>query len=280
VLANGNSASIRPGINKFTIKCMDNLLSLIANGETLAAIEQPSYTPSVGRAGFDVFAGSSQVKVKSLTLKVMQSASRPLTPPLPNQVSIPVYQPGETIYAWNPQDFLGVAGHKDRAWVWLQWHREGPREQSNQIIVSPTDGLNVWTYRDQDMYDLPLEMTVDTTFTGKSGAIGLMCRYTPLGRYEFVVQPDGSWVIRRNTSSWHEPGVANMTILAHGTSSAIHPDSNQLAVSCQGDILIFNANDQELGRVQDGLYPEGQLGIFFDTYTAGSFTDLRVRRTK
>jgi hypothetical protein len=41
--------------------------------------------------------------------------------------------------------------------------------------------------------------------------------------------------------------------------------------------LIFSANGEELGQVQDDLYPEGQVGIFFDAYTAGSFTNLTVR---
>jgi hypothetical protein len=270
VLASGKSASIHSGDNQFTIKCVDNRLSLIANGETLASVEQPAYVPTVGKVGFDVFEGSSQVKINSLTLKVLQSVSRLPAPPLPNQVSIPVtYQPGGTVYAWKPWDFLGVAGHKDRAWVWLRWYREGPLEQSDQIIVPLTEGPNLWTYRDQNLYDLPLEMTVDTTFTGKSGAIGLMCRYTELGHYEFVIQPNGSWSIRRDAF-----------ILAQGTSSAIQPGSNQVTVSCQGDDLIFSANGTELGRVQDDLYPEGQVGIFFGEYTAGSFTNLSIKRTK
>jgi hypothetical protein len=95
-----------------------------------------------------------------------------------------------------------------------------------------------------------------------------------------VIQPDGSWVIRRNTSDWYEPRLANITVLAQGTSSAIHPDSNQITATCQGNELIFSANGTELGRAEDDLYPEGQVGIFFDANTAGSFTNLNVRRAK
>ena len=68
-----------------------------------------------------------------------------------------------------------------------------------------------------------------------------------------------------------------MTILAHGTSSAILPGSNHITATCQGNELIFSANGTELGRVQDDMYPEGQVGLFFDTYAAGSFTNLTVQ---
>ena len=44
--------------------------------------------------------------------------------------------------------------------------------------------------------------------------------------------------------------------------------------------LIFSSNGTELGRVQDDLYPEGQAGILFDGYTAGSFTKFSLKHMK
>ncbi len=278
VLANGNSASIRSGNNRFTIKCVDNLLTLIANGETLAAVEQPSYIPTVGKVGFDVFEGSSQVKVNSLTLKVLQSASRPPAPPLPNRVSIPVYQPGEAIYTWNSGDLFGIIGGTEKAWsIW--YSDERPVEQNGEIVVSAQKANAIWMYQ-PELNDLPVEVSANIAFSGKSGGIGLRCRYTQVGRYEFVIQPDGSWSIRRNTSDYFAPRAANITVLAHGMSSAIQSGSNQITAICQGNKLIFIANGTELGRTQDDLYPEGQVGILFDTDTAGSFTNLTVRRAE
>ncbi len=276
VLANGNSASIHSGNNQFTIKCVDNRLTLIANGDTLATVEQPSYGPSIGKVGFDVFDGSSQVKVNSLTLKLMQSASLPPTSPLLNQVFTPVYPPGKAIYAWNSTNFV------DRSrTLWYSWYAgsQPGSEENGSVIVPGQKGLTYWNYQ-SDLYDLPLELTADVTFSGKSGAIGLMCRYTQLGRYEFLIQPDGTWIIRRNRSEWFAPSSAGISVLAHGTSSAIQPGANQVSVSCQADELIFSANGSELGRVQDALYPEGKIGIFFDAYTSGTFNNLNVRRTE
>jgi hypothetical protein len=284
--ANGNSTSIHPDKNQFTIRCVGSQLTLIANGETLTTVgetlvtvELPSYFPAMGTTGLFVEA-NSQVKLNSVTFKVMQGSSLPPEAALPNQVSIPVYQPGEAIYNWNSGDFFGIIGGNDKVWsIW--YHGERPSEQNGEVVVSSRKDqeLAVWAYL-PELNDLPLELSTDTTFAGKSGGIGLMCRYTQVGRYEFLIQPDGSWVIRRNTSDWYEPRVANMTILAHGTSSAILPDSNQITATCQGNELIFSANGTELGRVEDDLYPEGQVGIFFDANTAGNITNLTVRRAE
>ena len=92
-----------------------------------------------------------------------------------------------------------------------------------------------------------------------------------------MIQKDGSWSIRRNTSEWYAPSAAKITILAHGTSSIIKPDNNQITAICENDELIFTANGTELGQVKDDLYPEGYFGFFFDAYTAGSFTNLNVK---
>ncbi len=279
VLASGNSADIHPGQNLFTVRCAGNQVTLIANEEVVSTTELLSYRPTSGQTGMFV-ENNFSVQLNSITFKVLQPSTSPLfATVLPNQVSLPVHdEPGAAIYTWNTWDFLGVAGHKDRAWVWVLWHEEGPSEQSNQIIVTPTEGLNVWTYRDQDLYDLPLEVSADVTFGSSSGGIGLMCRYTQLGRYEFLVQPDGKWFIRRNTSDWYAPSASRITVLAQGTSDAIQPGANQLTVTCSGNELVFTANGTELGRVQDDLYPEGQVGIFFEPYTAGSFTNLSIWR--
>lgn len=274
VLLNGNSAKIQMGENKFTIRCIDNTLTLIVNGETLATVEQPSYIPTKGGAGMDVFESNTQVKLNSLTLKVLQGSALSSAVPLLNQVSIPVYQPGETIYAWNSADFDPMNWNKK---AWSLWYSdERPVAQDSEIQVPSQQKPAFWIFQ-QELNDLSEEAKADFTFAGNSGGAGFMCRYTQVGRYEFLVQPDGNWLIRRNTSAYYAPSAANITILAHGKSDLIQSDNNQITALCQGSQLILYANGEELGRVEDDLYPEGQVGVFFDSYATGSFTNLSVQ---
>ena len=108
----------------------------------------------------------------------------------------------------------------------------------------------------------------------------MACRFNPLGRYEFLIQPDGMWVIRHNSSYWYDPKTKYITILAQGNSTVIQPDHNEIAAICQNNELIFYANGEELGRVEDDLYPEGRIGIWSDSFTPGSFINFSVRRVE
>jgi hypothetical protein len=278
-LAKGNSANIRPNTNQFAIKCVDNHLSLIANGETLATVEYPAYVPSTGKVVIDVIEGNSQVKLNSLTLKVIQEAYHPTIVSPANRVSIPQYPPGEEIYKMKSADFLSP--RESNNWQSMNGGAPLPPDRNglDKIAFPAENYVIAWAYR-KDLYDLPLKMTAEVAFTAKSGGIGLFCRYTQVGRYEFLIQPNGNWFIRRNRSNWYEPNPANMTTLAYGTSNMIIPDNSQIVVICQGNQLILNVNGKELGRAQDNLYPEGQVGIFFEPFTAGSFKNISVQREK
>ena len=282
-ITRGSSPAIKPGKNVLTMRCEGERLTLTANGETIAEeTYRAAYTPAKGRAGLWV---NAQLRINSLALKIFQGSPDPTSPRLLNQVSIPTYLSGETIYVWNIDDALyrpGWWGRENRPWIW-SFSFSGanpPKRQENEIVVPSIKDWTTWTYRYQDLYDLPIETSVETSFTDKTGAIGLMCRYTQVGRYEFLVQPDGNWTIRRNTSEYYAQDAKNMTVLAKGQSAVIRPDANQLSAICQGNELIFSANGEELGRVKDDFYPEGSVGIFFESFTAGSFTNLNVRRAE
>jgi hypothetical protein len=273
---NGNSTSIHPDKNQFTLRCLGNQITLIANGDTVKTVELNPYAGMPGMEGLFI-AASSQVQLDKLSLKVLPASSVPIPAALANQVSLPVYPPGAVVYTWKSGDFVNRPGSRA---TWDMPNGGQPTEQDGQVLVSSQNYLTVWTYPPGYLSDLPLELAAELTFAGKTGSIGLMCRQTQVGRYEFVLQPDGSWVIRRNRSDWYEPHADKMTVLAHGSSSAIQPGSNQVTVLCQGSELTFSANGVELGRVQDDLYPEGRVGIFFEASTAGSFSNLSVEIAK
>jgi hypothetical protein len=211
-------------------------------------------------------------------------------PPLLNQVSLPpAYQPDETIFAWNMQNFLlgcgsGWSGRDPNPCLWAKNLRKQDWERSWQgelvWVKGYEDLLAIFTYQ-PDLYDLPIEISAETTLTSKGGGVALFCRATQNGRYEFYLQPDGTWFIRRDVNvEYGLPKAKHLTTLANGKVENFSPEKAQLSATCNGPKLIFNLNGVELGRVQDTLYPEGQVGIFFDAFSEGSFTNLTITRVK
>jgi hypothetical protein len=126
-----------------------------------------------------------------------------------------------------------------------------------------------------------VEISLQATLNSKGGGLGLFCRYTNNNRYEFFIQQDGKWFIRRNTSYiWQPSRASTITVLAHGALENFSPQDMKLSATCNGPNLIFTLNGTELGRAQDTLYSEGQAGIFFDSFSEGSFTNLTIKRAK
>ena len=274
---NNPSNSIKPDKNEVTFRCFDGQFTFSANGETVVNIENLKYNDNWERSVWFGTNSESPIKVDNVSMSAI-SSSLPVPPSsaLPNQVLLPDYQPGDEIFTFQNADL--------RTDMWCPYHHNerwyGPCLKATdpmESIVVPSGKDILYWYNKQYLNNLPTEMSIETTFSGKTGAIGLMCRYTQLGRYEFVIQPDGSWSIRRNTSEWFAPSTSKITVLANGVSEVIQPDKNQITATCQNDELVFSANGTELGRVKDDLYPEGYVGFFFDKYTSGSFTNLNIK---
>ena len=276
------SPSINADKNVVTYRFFDGQFTFIANGETVATFDDLSYNEALlyldpSSTAVKIGASAdSQIKIDNLSLSTISSAFPvPESPSLPNQVVLPQFTPGDAIFSFSGIDLrydMWCPGNHNPHWFGPCLT---PAEPLEEIINPSVKDMHYW-YDKQYLNDTPVEMSFETTFSSKTGAIGLMCRYTQLGRYEFVIQPDGSWAIRQNTAYWYAPKASNITVLAQGKSDVIRPDVNQLNAICQGNELIFNANGTELGRVKDDLYPEGYVGFFFDAYTAGSFTNLGI----
>jgi hypothetical protein len=266
---NGNYASINPDRNQFTLRCLGSQVTLIANGELVKTVELPDIAPQAGMMVFNV-GPNSRVSPKKITLNILQSSSLPQPTTLPNRAVLPPeYAPGEEIYQ---TDFVDWRPN------WKFAFAAAGSFKPEQGFVMESQKFPITLLYRPEIGDTEVEIGANVVF-GKSGYLGLTCRFTPLGRYEFLIQQDGTWLIRRDTADF-EPRLTNYTTLAQGKSIAIQSDQNELTAICQGNELIFSANGEELGRVHDDLYPEGLVGIFFDSYTAGSFTNLTMRRAQ
>lgn len=290
ILANGNSSAIQAGKNQLMLSCIGPKITFKVNGETLASVELPNYSAVQGAVGWDVYEGS-EVKITKVALTAFQSQMPPpVSPPLLNQVSLPpTYQPGETIFAWDMNNFIngcggGWWGRDPNPCWWKKAYNEfviGEHQTDDAILVtSNAKSLTLFTYQ-PDLYDLPVEISADVTLTSKGGAVALFCRATSNGRYEFYIQSDGRWFIRRNViAGGYLPQARHLTILAQGSVENFTPENMKMSLTCNESELVFTLNGIELGRVQDSLYPEGQAGIFFDVFSEGSFTELNLRRVE
>ncbi len=279
-------SAIRAGENQFVLSCVDDQVSLSANGETLANITLPGYQPVSGTDGFDVIEFSAPIMLSEIRLKIFYSAFTLAATPLLNQFVLPpVYQLGETIFAWDMHNFItgcggGWWGRDTNPCLWKRIYRQEDWERSWQgeivWVKGLEDLLTLFTYQ-PDLYDLPIEISADASLTSKSGAVALFCR----GHYEFYIQPDGKWFIRRDQiAEYSLPQTKHLTILAQGTVENFSSENMQLNAVCNGPDLIFTLNGTELGRAEDTLYPEGQAGIFFDVNSEGSFTNVFIKRAK
>lgn len=285
-ITRGNSSAIQPGKNVLTMRCEGERLTLTANGETIAEETYPTaYTPAQGRVVLWV----AQLRINSMAIKIFQG-SVPIPPTPLNQVVLPPgYQPGETIYAWNMNTFVfgcggGWWGRDPNPCWWKKPYNENVIGQfltDDAILVKSNNKMLMYFAYHPDLYDLPIEISADATLTSKSGAVALFCRATANGQYEFYIQPDGKWFIRRDRLGDNGlPNAKYLTTLAQGTVENFSPENMQLSATCSGSDLIFTLNGTELGRAQDTLYPEGQAGIFFDVNSEGSFTNLFIKRAK
>jgi len=271
-----------------TLTCVGNQISVKLNGEQVLYAEDDTRTS--GRYGFfftDNPPGSLSGALFNYIIRAMETSKNHLalteTHPL-NQVFIPTYQPGETIFAWDMDALFyrpGWWGKENRPWNWNAWFdgAHPPQRADNQILISPTQKMTVYTYL-PDLYDLPIEINAEARLTSPDGGVALFCRDTLGGHYEFLLQPDGGWFIYRARGEWYARSDKYLTILVQGTAENFSPGNMQISATCNGPDLIFALNGTELGRTQDTLYPEGQAGIFFDVNTEGSFTNLTLRHAE
>ena len=276
MIASGESSSIQSGQNSLTIQCVDNRLKFSVNGEVLADVVYPAgYQRSAGM--FEVIMDvPSHIRFIDLKAQVLQPSGWLAIPSRSNTIRLPEYLPGQLLYQLQEGDFIRW-GFEKRAWSLVSG--SFPENEGSTIIISVEGKENAWLYQPW-LGDTPVEVGMQVALTSRGGAAGLVCRYTDHGRYEFLIQPDGRWFIRRNSSYWYEPRAERITILAHGQTKDPLTGQNNIVATCVGNNLRFSLNGVELGSAQDYLYPEGQVGILFDTFIAGTFTDLTVKVAK
>lgn len=103
-----------------------------------------------------------------------------------------------------------------------------------------------------------------------SGSVGLICRYTPDGWYEFNAATDGTYSIL--LGQWLSPGVAKyIPIINESSQQFALNTANEIGLFCEDNFLHLYINKNLIRRVDVTNYglTEGSVGI-----TASSFAEV------
>ena len=271
---------INSEMNELTFRCYDGQFSFTLNGETVVTLEDlPEETINKQSVSFGT-GFEKQAKIDNVTISALGSSLPPLADPaLPNQVVLPTtYPSGEILFQMesNDGDFLWGGGGDRNNWL-PRGRYEITYDENMGYGLSDEETSISWVYR-ETLNDQPVELSAKMTFSGNSGGMGFICRENPLGRYEFIIQPNGDWFIRRNLIFRRNPRTdPTMYILAQGTSTAITPTENNIIATCQGTTLTLVVNDEQIASLENDIYPEGGIAIWFEPNTPASFSELTVK---
>lgn len=116
---------------------------------------------------------------------------------------------------------------------------------------------------------------IDMAFvSGDCGAIIFRANTTSLQDYYFHICRDDSYALELFTGM----GYASKTFIS-GTSSAIHSDSNELAVVANNTAISMYINHQFVTTIRDNTYSHGQIGVAADSNSSSTeviFSNAKV----
>ncbi len=194
-------------------------------------------------------------------------------PPLPTATTEPAvtpteegpitYLPGDVIYV---TDFLGTDDWED-GWV----HFSIPdvtytvyKDNGYMHVEVPVTNSTVYLVYDdlyllRDQADVWVETSFENLSTHNINQVGVMCRASTDGWYEFNLLSGGLWYIYKYTDS-----TGNYTLLTNGGISKLDYDApHTIAASCVQDTLSFYLDGDLLknSTIKDSTFREGQVGI-------------------
>ncbi|MGD8455910.1 MAG: hypothetical protein PVF83_05960 [Anaerolineales bacterium] len=117
-------------------------------------------------------------------------------------------------------------------------------------------------YFPRNYADVLVEIFEENVGSTNLNNIGVICRASADGWYEFALLSGGEWFIYKATFS---DNVINYQVLASGGISGFDYDSpHYVAGECSGDTLTIyiDAEAPKNGSVTDRSYREGQVGMF------------------
>ncbi len=136
----------------------------------------------------------------------------------------------------------------------------------------------VWTTPGEYFEDVSIEVTARSEGS-TDNHYGVLCRYDQGNFYYFAISADGYYGIFRGAEG--QP-LAPLTGSAMRRSPLIYTDgaTNRLLVTCEGPLLTFYVNGEQLAQVTDEALTRGDMGLATGTVSRGGtavwFDDLVV----
>ncbi len=174
-----------------------------------------------------------------------------------------------------PRDFTEQFTAQPPYWTSLQINNghpfSGPTVRNGFLAfdLSAPDQWAYALYTGREYTDVIVSADVQFRTAG-DGAAGLVCRYDPkAGWYELSVYADKTYELL--FGQWLATGVARYMPIYHGQSDAIGPDTDELTLQCQKNMLTVLVNGTQLRSWQELKYglQQGQVGL-----AASSFQDV------
>ncbi len=281
ILAEGWSDQIKPDKNRLAARCIGDQLTLLVNDVELGSARDGAFVSgslnfgyaadSAGAGAFDnltvedwgagkppeaesTSAQSAALEPATPTLAPVATAHPTLRPTVIPESELTLYQTKfdendpsladwkTFAYSMNERDFV-TAGYEAKLVNGVYRMR----------ALDPIAGVNlrVFSIYDQDLVTADVDISVQL----KNGHMGLVCRSSEAGWYQFMVEPEGIWSIR--LAKPDENGQFHFYTI----SSGLRWGRETLRAECKGDRLTFYIDDEKMASLRDPTFPTGKVGL-------------------
>lgn len=181
-------------------------------------------------------------------------------------------------------DVLYADNFDDASSGWETWDEEdstGQYEEGKFAIEVRAVDTFYWTSVDQNFDDLVLDVDATKVDGVDDNHFGVIARFQDNQNfYLFSISSDGYYQIGYFENDEFTP------LVDWSESEAINQGdaTNHIQLKCQGDMLTWSVNGQELAEVQDGRFQTGDIGLYVGSSDEPpvkiAFDDLVIREIK
>jgi hypothetical protein len=164
------------------------------------------------------------------------------------------------------------------AWVSYQTGGEASPTLTleNDLLRLDIPSPNTWYYAIHNAHDYKDVFVIAKFYGTPSGSLGLICRYSESGWYEFNLASDGTYNVL--FAQWLGDGIARYTPIASDSSEYLQSGnlSYEIGLTCQDEYLLLHINGKLFRKLDVSRYgpTEGKIGI-----SASSFDETPMIAT-
>lgn len=189
----------------------------------------------------------------------------PPTPPVP-ATATQTFTPAPTLTA-TPMPLFFTEEFNTDLGAWASFQTGGAETPAinleNDSLRIDFSSPHTWYYAIHTSHEYQ-NVSINAKFTGApSGSIGLVCRYSESGWYEFNVASDGTYSLL--LAQWLSEGIAQYTPIATDSTNYLQAGSlnYEIGLTCQENTLLLYINGTLLRNKDVSNYglAEGKIGI-------------------